>query len=272
MKQEIQMTLFILLFIAVYALMHYFVLSNLANYFGIKKNIWFYIVLSALTISFPLAMIFERSQVLPVKLTNIFYTLAAVWAGILFISFFVILISKLLFAFLPVQSVIAGSVILGIILVLAIASIINAQIITTKSMNIKIDNLNGNLKIVQLSDLHIGSINDGNFLEKVVEKTNAQKPDVVVITGDLVDGSAPLNKDIVKSIDNINAPIYYIIGNHETYEGLDRVMPILEKTKMNITSGWNTLTNFTGTTGTNSTSIPINSTNNKYFYRARQNF
>src|SRR6185295_3957889 len=45
------------------------------------------------------------------------------------------------------------------------------------------------LSIVQLTDVHIGPTIGRRFLEHVVERTNAQKPDAIVITGDLVDGS-----------------------------------------------------------------------------------
>src|SRR5690242_6438697 len=53
------------------------------------------------------------------------------------------------------------------------------------------------LKVVQISDLHIGQTLDGRFLERVVEQVNALDPDVVAITGDLVDGSvARLREDV----------------------------------------------------------------------------
>ena len=47
-------------------------------------------------------------------------------------------------------------------------------------------------KIVQLSDLHIGSGFTGKWLQQVVDKTNSLDPDVVVITGDLIGGDPEL--------------------------------------------------------------------------------
>jgi uncharacterized protein len=76
-----------------------------------------------------------------------------------------------------------------------------------------------NLKIAQLSDLHIGPTIRRSYIEKVVKRTNATHPDIIVVTGDLADAKA-------KSITNELAPLgdlmsrlgtYYVTGNHEYY-------------------------------------------------------
>jgi uncharacterized protein len=77
--------------------------------------------------------------------------------------------------------------------------------------------------IVQLTDLHVGSLLDGGWLEEVVNRTNALSPDVVVITGDLVDGSVPALRDAVASVGRLHARygVYFVTGNHEYYSGVD---------------------------------------------------
>ncbi|MEC8023038.1 MAG: metallophosphoesterase, partial [Myxococcota bacterium] len=77
------------------------------------------------------------------------------------------------------------------------------------------------LKIVQLTDVHIGPLLDGRFLDAIVDKVNAEKPDVVVITGDLVDGSVRLiGKDVAK-LKNLKSRYgqFFCTGNHEYYSG-----------------------------------------------------
>lgn len=90
-----------------------------------------------------------------------------------------------------------------------------------KIVNVNIpDNING-LKIVHLSDIHYGRIIDKTRLEKVVEKINLIKPDIVVITGDLIDRDTKLNDDDIKFITNSLSKIsvttnkYAIRGNHD---------------------------------------------------------
>lgn len=74
--------------------------------------------------------------------------------------------------------------------------------------------LNG-YKIVQIADLHNKKFGTEN--ERLVEKIKALKPDIIVITGDLVDSSHTDIKVAIDFIRNIKeiAPIYYITGNHE---------------------------------------------------------
>jgi uncharacterized protein len=89
-------------------------------------------------------------------------------------------------------------------------------------------------KIVQLSDLHLGHIRGEDFFQKIIEKTNAQNPDLVFITGDLFDGMDGNLEALAKLADKIesNDGIYFITGNHETYLGTEIVLKMLEKTKI----------------------------------------
>jgi hypothetical protein len=77
------------------------------------------------------------------------------------------------------------------------------------------------LKVVQISDLHIGQTLDGKFLERVVEQVNALEPDVVAITGDLVDGTVARLRDDVAPLARLRAKlgVFYVNGNHEYYSG-----------------------------------------------------
>ena len=74
--------------------------------------------------------------------------------------------------------------------------------------------------LVQLSDVHVGRTIKKDFIETLVEQVNELRPDIVVITGDLVD--LPLDridKDL-NPLGNIKAPTYFIPGNHEYFHDL----------------------------------------------------
>jgi predicted MPP superfamily phosphohydrolase len=77
------------------------------------------------------------------------------------------------------------------------------------------------LRIVQISDLHIGEALDEPFLRRVVARVNALAPDVVVVTGDLVDGLVQAVRDFVAPLGELRAQhgVYYVTGNHEYYWG-----------------------------------------------------
>ncbi|KAK0061817.1 transmembrane protein with metallophosphoesterase domain [Biomphalaria pfeifferi] len=80
--------------------------------------------------------------------------------------------------------------------------------------------LNG-LKIVQLSDIHLGPTVGFSKLSKIVTIVNQEKADVVVLTGDLVDGSVVFLQDAAVPLKSIQSKYgnYFVTGNHEYYTG-----------------------------------------------------
>ncbi len=79
------------------------------------------------------------------------------------------------------------------------------------------------MTIAQLTDIHVGPTIGREFIEEMVEKTNALKPDLICITGDLVDGSVALLRDGVAPLANLRATygVFFVTGNHEYYSGAD---------------------------------------------------
>ncbi len=77
--------------------------------------------------------------------------------------------------------------------------------------------------IAQISDVHVGPTIGRAFIEDIVAKTNALKPDLIVITGDLVDGSVEHLGDAVAPLANLKAKdgVFFVTGNHEYYSGVD---------------------------------------------------
>ena len=75
------------------------------------------------------------------------------------------------------------------------------------------------LRIVQISDLHIGATIRGPFVARVVEQVNALKPDLVALTGDIADGSVKQMAPHFELLSRLEAPLgrFYVTGNHEYY-------------------------------------------------------
>ena len=91
-----------------------------------------------------------------------------------------------------------------------------------ESLDIKVDEkykkLAG-LKIAQLSDIHIGPTLKKSFFDSLVDQTNELDADIVVITGDMVDGTVRGLKDELTALSKFKSKlgVYYITGNHEYY-------------------------------------------------------
>ncbi|HGM7335178.1 TPA: metallophosphoesterase [Stenotrophomonas maltophilia] len=74
-------------------------------------------------------------------------------------------------------------------------------------------------RVLQLTDIHASRLLTGDWVRRVVEQSNALKPDLIVITGDLIDGSVEARRDDARPLADLHAPdgVIAITGNHEYY-------------------------------------------------------
>jgi uncharacterized protein len=79
------------------------------------------------------------------------------------------------------------------------------------------------LTIVQITDLHVGPTIGREIVEDIVTRTNALSPDIVAITGDLVDGSVGELGDAVAPLANLRARhgVFFVTGNHEYFSNAE---------------------------------------------------
>jgi predicted MPP superfamily phosphohydrolase len=79
------------------------------------------------------------------------------------------------------------------------------------------------LRIVQLTDVHVGPTIGRAFVEDIVRRANALAPDVVAITGDLVDGSVAELGEAVAPLADLRGRhgVYFVTGNHEYFSGAE---------------------------------------------------
>lgn len=78
------------------------------------------------------------------------------------------------------------------------------------------------LRIVQVSDIHVGPTIRRELMEQLVEEVNSLKPDLIAVTGDLVDGSVAALRPHVAPLGQFSAPLgtWFVTGNHEYYSGV----------------------------------------------------
>ena len=94
------------------------------------------------------------------------------------------------------------------------------------------------LKVVGVSDLHLGVAIDRERLEQYVRLINSQHPDLILIAGDLIDNNAlPLEKERMwETLNELQAPLgtYLCLGNHEYLSGIKSSMDFLHKTNLHL--------------------------------------
>jgi len=118
---------------------------------------------------------------------------------------------------------------------LVLAGHINALNTRIREISLTIPRkINGSheMKIVMASDIHLGALIGENREAKLVRIINAQKPDLVLLCGDLVDGdiASVLRKNLGKHLQEIKSAmgVYAIPGNHEYIGGIQKTLPYLE--------------------------------------------
>ena len=118
-------------------------------------------------------------------------------------------------------------------------SIYEAYTIHTVRMELHTDRLPKEvhrLRIAQLSDLHLGPFMSPSQLERVLLAVKESNPDLLVITGDLVDGDIRQH-DREIALFREHAPalgIYCVPGNHDYYESIDHAVSFMELAGMNV--------------------------------------
>lgn len=87
------------------------------------------------------------------------------------------------------------------------------------------------MKIAVLADLHIDYITRPADIKEIVRRTNAANPDLIVVVGDIMDGTVELCGKKVGLLKELNAPygVYGVPGNHEYYSGYNNWMYFLER-------------------------------------------
>lgn len=92
------------------------------------------------------------------------------------------------------------------------------------------------LRIVQISDLHIGPQTSRHFLRRVRDAVKAARGDLIAVTGDLVDDHAADAAHYVSSLGDLSAPlgVYIVPGNHDVYAGWPAVRAALERLRVRV--------------------------------------
>ena len=104
-----------------------------------------------------------------------------------------------------------------------------------KELSIPIKNLKQDTRLVMISDVHLGKNLHEKFLRGLVDKINSLNADIVVIVGDLID-TKPSEIHYIQLLDEIKSKygVFFALGNHEYYRGLDGVLGLLRQTKLQI--------------------------------------
>jgi len=189
----------------------------------------------------------------PLVIQKVLYFPGTVWMGMLLyllIFFFltdIIYFFNRFFHYLPATvtsryrkiQVLSGYILVLYLSVYGYYQYRNPQVVEQKISIAKKAGAYKSLKVVGVSDFHLGVANDKNSLERYVELINEQHPDLILIAGDLIDNNTlPLEKERMwENLNELQAPlgVYFCMGNHEYMSGSSKeVRNFFSKTNIHI--------------------------------------
>ncbi|MBN1829019.1 MAG: metallophosphoesterase [Deltaproteobacteria bacterium] len=85
------------------------------------------------------------------------------------------------------------------------------------------------IRLIQISDIHLGLMNGPARLREILNLVKNESPDIIVATGDLIDGDICNMNEVSSLLNEFEAPLgkFAVTGNHEFYAGLDRALQCL---------------------------------------------
>lgn len=129
---------------------------------------------------------------------------------------------------LPVSAIVRNSFVALLAFALSLYGTWSSlQVPQVKKVEVAIPKLSEGLdgfSIVQLTDLHIGLLLGKDWLREVVERSNSLAPDLVVLTGDMIEGRTDVIADEISPLGDLrsNYGVFGVTGNHEYYFEADK--------------------------------------------------
>jgi uncharacterized protein len=226
-----RIAMFLAIVLLVWSLMHLFVLTRLWSlplFSAPGTRRWLIAAFVFLWVSFPLAQILARTTMVG-RAAAPLEVFSAFWLGTLFLLFIWLLVADVLTGFgwllpglvarLRTAAATAALVFAAVGLVQGLRPpAVRNHDVTIKGLRSEHDGL----VLVQITDLHLGELLGRRWLEDRVAQIDALHPDVIVMTGDLLN-EVPLVEPLVPLLRQLHAPlgVYAVTGNHEFYAGLD---------------------------------------------------
>lgn len=255
-KDKVSMFLILSTFFLLYLFLHLYILLKLKLAFsiGVPLIVLFLIVTMVMTCTPILVHLFEAKGF---TLTARFLSYAGyMWMGVVFLFFSVSLLFDFYYllassAELLIKNELSGiipSVRFSVVISLLLALCLNAYgyfeakdvraerlAITTHKIPEEIVNL----KIVHISDLHLGLISREKVLKEIIGTVKAENPDIIVSTGDLVDGQINDLDVFSRLLKGADAKYgkFAVTGNHEYYAGLQHALDFTEQAGFKVLRG-----------------------------------
>lgn len=195
------------------------------------------IVFVILAVSFPAATLlaWRYSNVI----ARVYYKAAAVWLGSFSFLLLAAVSSWIFYGFVRLS----GShcdrqtialVLFGVAILAGLYGVVNSAMLRVKQVTVRLPNLpaawRGRLAAL-VTDMHLGHVRGEGFTKRIVKLIGGYRPDIVLIGGDMYDGTAADVGKLAEPLRDISAPLgtYFVEGNHEEFTDHNKYLEAVQK-------------------------------------------
>lgn len=211
-----------------YMLFEFFLIKYMFLLLGGMDDAYILLITIFIGLNHCVPMLFEirKSNVI----TRFLTTLDGVWmwASVMFLIDIVII--YLIGSFVALSFEINLALLL-IVPVLGVYNYFKAHHLKINRKELKINNLDHDICIAHLSDVHFGSVRHRKLISDLALKLKQLEGecDLVIISGDLADGSSAVMEDDFLALSDVDMPVIFTPGNHDFYPGIDNVVRACRK-------------------------------------------
>jgi predicted MPP superfamily phosphohydrolase len=202
-----------------------FVCATVSCFFALRGWLAWQAIPASLIVAFIAATIIGFRYSNP--LLRVIYSISAAWLGALNFAFFAAAACWIAYGIDlligdPLPRVFIAAFCFGMALVTAVYGLINAAWIRETRIAVKLPHLPTAWEgrtVALVTDLHLGHVSGPGFSRRVISKLRAMQPDLVLIGGDMFDGSPIDLGRLVAPWKNYSAPrgVFYVTGNHDEF-------------------------------------------------------
>ena len=219
-----------ILFLILVYLANLFIFVTFYKIINVSTNFWEFLLPFIITLYFPILVYICYN--INEEMYCITYHISMIYLGYLLYTFLVALPLRFFDTFINFRPWI-GLILLFIpSLIICIYGYFNANSTKVQKITLKNEKYSGKIKILHLTDIHLGPIYQNKSSQKIVNEINSLNPDIVIITGDFVDGTLKISQEMLNPFDTLTIPILYVTGNHEVMYGKEEFLKLISNTRI----------------------------------------